>query len=152
MNSFVAVETHLDEQDEETCVAIFRSVVRAYHRLHGMAAGVAATLDLQYAEMNVIDMLGKFGPLSMGELARATFIAPSTTTRTVKTLEARGFVKRERSADSERVVTVSLTRKGERMFAQSYPKILGAVETLLEDRLSASQRRALASLLEQVAR
>ena len=150
MKNSVAVDTHLTQEDEELCLAIFGSVMRAYHRLHGLASNVASTLDLQFAQMNVIDMLGKLGPVSMGELARATFIAPSTTTRTVKTLEGRGLVKRQRSINSERVVTVSLTKEGEQVFARSYPQILRAVEANLEQRLSASDRRALAALLQKL--
>ena len=144
-------ETKLQKQDEEVCISIFRSVMQAHHNLLAIGSSVARDFGLHIAELNVIDMLGKLGPITMGELSQATFISPSNTTHTVKKLESNGLVARQRSTTSERMVMVSLTDKGKQLFKACYPRILMTVEADLEQRLSAAERVALAGLLEKLA-
>ncbi len=118
--------------------------------LHTIGCKIAAQYGLQLAEMNVIDILGKYGPLTMGELSRATFIAPSSTTRTVKQLEACDLVKRQRSRESGRVVHVALTRRGKSLFNKSYPAILDSVQQELGRSLNFDDRLKLADLLQRL--
>ena len=141
----------LPKRDEEVCITIFRSVMRAHHRLHALGSSVAGDFGLHIAELNVIDMLGKLGPISMGELSRATFISPSNTTHTVKKLESAGLVRRQRSSASERKVEVSLTGEGGQLFRACYPRILMAVEEILEQQMTAGERATLARLLGKLA-
>lgn len=115
-----------------------------------MASENAAQFELHIAEMNVVDILGKYGPLSMGELSETTFVAPSSTTRTVKKLATMGLVRRQRSRESERVVTVFLTKKGKALFKQCYPRILERAEGFLEERLTGVERLRLAKLLQKL--
>ena len=150
MSNHLQVESVLTENEEENCISIFRSVMRAHHSLHTLGSSIAADFSLHIAELNVIDMLGKLGPITMGELSRATFISPSNTTHTVKKLETSGLVARQRSVASERKVEVSLTTKGAQLFKTCYPRILTTVEHLLEQRLSASERTTLARLLNKL--
>jgi len=124
--------------------------MRARHQLHQMASENAAQFELHIAEMNVVDILGKYGPLSMGELSETTFVAPSSTTRTVKKLATMGLVRRQRSRESERVVTVFLTKKGKALFKQCYPRILERAEGFLEERLTGVERLRLAKLLQKL--
>lgn len=150
MNHYVSATTKLDKVEEEICVSIFRSIMRSFHLLHSIGCDIAADFELQLAEMNVIDILGRNGPLSMGELSRTIFVVPSSTTRTVKQLESHGLVKRERSVDSDRVVNVSLTRAGETLFRKSYPAILHSVQEELAESLNKTERKTLAKLLEKM--
>ena len=150
MNLHVKTATGLSRVEEETCVSIFRSIMRSHNMLHAIGSEIAAKFDLELAEMNVIDMLGKHGPLTMGELSRTTFIAPSSTTRTVKQLESHGLVQRQGSSESGRVVHVSLTQSGKGLFKKSYPAILDSVQHRLTESLSQSERLTLAKLLQQL--
>ena len=145
------VDKVLPAQDEEVCISIFRSVMRARHTLHTLGSAIAASFGLQIAQLNVIDMLGKLGPVTMGELSQATFISPSNTTHTVKKLQLAGLVTRARSANSERVVVVSLTEAGEQLFNACYPRILTTVQETLEQRLTVRERATLARLLVKLA-
>lgn len=143
--------TPLSEKEEEVCISIFRSVMRARHRLLAHGSSVAKEFGLHIAELNVIDMLGKLGPITMGALSRTTFISPSNTTHTVKKLELTGLVARQRSSTSERMVMVSLTDTGQQIFKACYPRILMTVEADLEQRLNTAERATLAKLLEKLA-
>ena len=124
--------------------------MRLRHTLKSMATDVAATLGLQSTEMSALDTLGKFGPMTMGELAQRSFISPPNTTRTIKSLVDRGLVERERSAHSRREINVSLTPAGLRIFKQSYPQMVGDVDALLADKLKLNERQELASLLAKL--
>ena len=93
MKNFVKTQTRLGERDEDVTVDLFRNLMRARHLMHKKASDVAGSVGLHAAEMNVIDILGKFGPVSMGRLSSETFISPSNTTSTVKKLERAGTVR-----------------------------------------------------------
>ncbi len=147
MKNFVKTQTNLSERDEDVTVDLFRNLMRARHQMYKKASEVAASIGLHTAEMNVIDILGKYGPLSMGRVSRETFISPANTTSTVKKLEQARLVKRNRSENSDREVTVSLTAEGRRIFRKCYPSILDEAHAHVADRLTRAEHRQLASLL-----
>jgi len=147
MKNFVKTKTNLNEREEEVCVDIFRNLMRARHLMHHKASTVAENIGLHAAEMNAIDILGKFGPISMGRLSREAFISPSNTTSTVKKLERAGLVTRNRSKTSDREVTVNLTTDGRIIFRKCYPRILGETHAHLAGRLTRAEHRQLAILL-----
>lgn len=147
MKNYVKTASGLSERDEDVVVDIFRNIMRARHEMYKKASNVAESAGLHAAELNVVDILGKFGPISMGRLSHETFISPSNTTSTVKKLELAGLVERRRSSKSDREVTVRLTGKGRGMFRKCYPRILGEVHGHLAGRLTRAEMTTLASTL-----
>ena len=150
MKNHVQTKTNLSERDEDICVDIFRNIMRVRHLMHQKASRVAAGAALHAAELNVIDILGKFGPISMGRVTDETFISPSNTTSTVKKLESAELVKRRKSNTSDREVTVSLTSKGKALFRQCYPRILGEAHAHMAERLTRQEREKLAGILRKL--
>lgn len=132
-------------------IALFRAVMLTHHALQHLARSVATRFGLQSAELNVIDVLGKFGATTMGELARRTFISPASTTRTVKDLEARKLVVRRRHAESERIVMVALTLKGQALFRECFPAIFALAVGYFDAKLEPAERMRLVKLLEKLA-
>ncbi len=149
MKNFVKTRTSLNERDEDVTVGLFRDLMRARHLMHKKASEVAEDNGLHAAEMNAIDILGKYGPISMGQLANETFISPSNTTSTVKKLEHVGLVTRNRSKSSDREVTVSLTAEGRKTFRKCYPRILGEVQEHITERLTRQEKQSLAEILRK---
>ncbi len=147
MKNYVKTKAILSEKDEAVCVGIFRNLMRARHLLRSKASKVAESIGLHAAEMNVVDILGKYGPISMGRLSTETFISPSNTTNTVKKLERAGLVERQRSANSDREVYVTLTGQGRIVFRKCYPRILGEAHAHMAERLTRGELRQLAMLL-----
>ncbi len=150
MQNYVKTKASLSERDEEICVDIFRNLMRARHLLRSKASKVAESNGLHAAEMNVIDILGKFGPISMGRLAAETFISPSNTTNTVKKLERSGLVERQRSATSDREVNVTLTSSGRTVFRKCYPRILGEAHAHMVKRLTPDEMKLLAGVMRKL--
>lgn len=149
MKNYPKTRTNLSEHDEAVTVDLFRNLMRARHLLYKKAQEVAESNGLHAAEMNVIDILGKFGPISMGQLSRETFISPSNTTNTVKKLERAGFVERSRSTNSDREVTVRLTVAGRKLFRRCYPRILRDAHAHMAERLTRKERQDLARVLRK---
>jgi DNA-binding MarR family transcriptional regulator len=69
-------------------------------------------LDLTYTQYIVMMFFWEMGSSNVKELGEALMLDPSTLTPILKKLEAKGYLKRERSAEDERILTVTLTEKG----------------------------------------
>lgn len=150
MKNFVKTQSKLSERDEDVTVDLFRNLMRARHLMYQKASEVAENMSLHAAEMNVIDILGKFGPISMGRLSSETFISPSNTTNTVKKLERAGLVNRQRSATSDRQVNVTLTGSGRTVFRKCYPCILDEAHAHMTKRLTRKEMTELAGFLRKL--
>lgn len=84
---------------------IERDLERAVHRPRGLSWGGFRLLFCLWAA----------GPLETRELARMLSTTTATVSSVVKTLEGRGWVRRERHAADQRRVTVQLTAAGTRV-------------------------------------
>ncbi len=72
-------------------------------------------LDLTYTQCIVMMYFWEIGSSNVKSLGRALMLDPSTLTPLLKKLEAKGYLRRERSETDERSLTVSLTEKGEKI-------------------------------------
>jgi DNA-binding MarR family transcriptional regulator len=147
----VKIDTGLDIESEMNCTSMFRDIMHLRHELNNLANSVAATMDLRGSEMAIIDTLGRFGALTMSDLAAACFFSPPNATYTVRSLEKNKLLKRTRSENSQRVVIVELTPSGEAVFKKSYPSTLHEVNGFFDSKLSKNERKTLAKLLNKLA-
>ncbi len=69
-------------------------------------------LGITYTQYIVFLTLWEYGDAAVGELCRKLYLDNGTLTPLLKKMEEAGFVRRIRSAEDERVVTVQLTEKG----------------------------------------
>ena len=105
-------------------------------------------VDLTYTQYIVMMVAWEKGTVSVKELGESLFLDSGTLTPVLKSLEQKGFVKRERNASDERVLDVSLTEQGVRLKdrALSVPeKMAGCVCLTAEE--SAELYRILYKLL-----
>jgi DNA-binding MarR family transcriptional regulator len=151
LKTYVKTSSKLSESEQESCTSIFRNAMRLRQKLNTTASEVAKTHGLQISEMSLIDTLGKYGSLPMGELAALSFSSPANASYTVRSLEQRELLNRKRSMDSQRVVDVHLTPKGEKVFKHTYPQTTDAVNDLINTRLTKQERLTLDNLLNKLA-
>ena len=85
-------------------------------------SALAARVGLGAAEEKTLDLLQRFGPLSPGQLARRTGLAPASVTGLLDRLQSRGFVERVRDPDD-----------GRRLLVQVRADQLHAVAALFDD-------------------
>lgn len=137
--------------EEDITLSSFKAITRCNDRLIKIGNEIANEFDLHLSEMAVLDTLGWLGPLTMGALSREAFISPSNSTHVVKKLVSMGLAIRERSAESERVVTVHLTKKGQQIFAKTKPRMIGEVGRYFAGKLSPAEHRTMNRLMNKLA-
>ncbi|MVU76604.1 MarR family transcriptional regulator [Nocardia sp. ET3-3] len=71
-------------------------------------AAVAEHLGLSAVEEKTLELLQRTGPLTAGELARRSGLAPNTTTYLLDRLAQKGFVRRAKHPDDGRKVLVEV--------------------------------------------
>jgi DNA-binding MarR family transcriptional regulator len=86
----------------------------AIHLLRRLATEDARS-GLSAARLSALSVVVHAGPLTIGQLATAERVRPSTISNTVAGLEAAGLVQREASAADGRSVTVRATEDGRRV-------------------------------------
>lgn len=85
-----------------------------------------------------------------GEIARLRFQYGGAITYTLDRLEQRGLVKRARSEDDRRVITVTLTKEGEALVTECLPLVEAATDKFASP-LSREERASLMDMLHRLA-
>jgi len=107
-------------------------------------------LDLTYTQYITMLVLWEEELISAGELGRRLYLDSGTLTPVLKSLEAKGLIKRYRAADDERVLTVELTAEGRELQAEALKiteKQKG--EPLLDEQEKAELYRLLYKILSE---
>jgi DNA-binding MarR family transcriptional regulator len=81
-------------------------------RLARHMRAAAAQHELSLTEIAVLGRLGRHGPATTAELARAEGMRPQSMSTAVATLEERGLVERKAHPTDGRQVNIALTEKG----------------------------------------
>lgn len=74
---------------------------------------VLKAYDLTYTQYIVMLYFWEIGSSNLKDLSNALMLDASTLTPMLKKLEAKGFIERNRSAEDERNLLITLTRKGQ---------------------------------------
>jgi DNA-binding MarR family transcriptional regulator len=129
---------------------------RSWRKLAGVLTLLPAALDSQlqrdagltHFAYWVLAMLSETPnrALQMTELAQASRSSLSRLSHTVARLEARGWVRRERSPDDARATVAVLTDDGYAKVVETAPGHVEAVRSLVFDVLSATQVSQLATI------
>lgn len=112
-------------------------VTRLARRLRQQAGA-----PLSPTQAAVLATVERRGPLTLGELAHAERVRPPTVTASVRRLEGRALIRRQRDHDDRRVVRVEITTAGRRLLAE----IRTRKRAYLEQRLGALPARDQATL------
>jgi DNA-binding MarR family transcriptional regulator len=91
---------------------------------------VAARQGLSASEEKALDLLERSGPLTAGELARQSGLAPASVTALINRLEAKGFARRVQNPSDRRSVLVEVN--AERVWATVAPLFADWVGSLQE--------------------
>jgi DNA-binding MarR family transcriptional regulator len=106
-----------------------------------------AEAELSVVEYTVLDALDRQDGwhMRMQQLARATALSPSATTRLVTRLEDRGLLTRVLCADDRRGIYTELTESGRALYVKVRPVHDAALESALQE---AREQAELAPLVE----
>tara|TARA_Y100000588_G_scaffold32851_1_gene32032 strand:- start:187 stop:693 length:507 start_codon:yes stop_codon:yes gene_type:complete len=106
----------------------------------------AGQIEVPVAQLPVLAVLDRLGPLNIGDIALSLGVAQPGITRTVTKLEAYGFLKSEQDDTDKRIRVVHLTGKGQRMVDEAKNNLWPDIETAVRQACSALE----GSLLEQL--
>jgi DNA-binding MarR family transcriptional regulator len=101
-------------------------------------------IDLTYTQFIAMMVLWEHKTIRVKELGERLYLDSGTLTPMLKRLESKDFIQRERSAEDERVVNITITEAGERLreSAMEVPKQMAQCMPL-----SAEDARTLYGLL-----
>ncbi|HEY0297253.1 MAG TPA: MarR family transcriptional regulator [Bordetella sp.] len=104
---------------------------------------------LTMTHWRVLAFLSRQDDLSIGELAQATMTEQSTLSRSLRALEARGYVRRRASSTDTRAVHVHLEPQGRKAFESMLAPAL-ELEAVYMEGISDRDRQTLRKLLQRV--
>ena len=121
--------------DDQLCFPLYaasREVVKQYRPL-------LDKLDLTYTQYITMMVLWEEKSVSVKELGKRLYLDSGTLTPVLKSLEAKGFVRRFRSREDERVLIAEITPEGEalRERAVGIPGEIAACVKLEKDEAAA---------------
>lgn len=139
----------LDEREERAWRAVQFMQMRLTDRL---AADLAATSDLSYADYLVLVALGDRpdGRARLFEVAEVLGWEKSRLSHQVARMSGRGLVKKERCDEDRRGAFVVATEQGGKAIEAAAPHHLSSVRRLFIDRLTRSELDAITSAAEKV--
>jgi MarR family transcriptional regulator, organic hydroperoxide resistance regulator len=82
------------------------------------ATALQSAEGLSTAQVTMLEPLLDENGLSTGRLAQAASVSLPTATRMLKQLETRGYVRRDRSPEDDRVVLTRLTERGREILSE----------------------------------
>jgi len=107
--------------------------------------------EISSTEGAVLGHLGRCGPMTPGQLARAEHVQPPSMTRVIELLERREFVRREPHPTDGRQILVTRTAAGD-AFVQASKQVRSAWLRERIDQLDPAERQALAGATEALSR
>ena len=135
--------------DDQLCFALYA----ASRAITGLYRPLLDELGLTYPQYLVLLVLWDRGSVPVKELGAALQLDYGTLTPLLKRLESHGLLRRERRADDERSVMITLTGDGAalRARARAVPAFIGAamgLEAAEFDQLRASLRRLTSNVVK----
>jgi DNA-binding MarR family transcriptional regulator len=85
---------------------------------------MAQLAGLNRTDMRCLDIVGRDGPITAGDLAAAARLTSGAVTAVLDRLEARGLVRRTRDSDDRRRVFLETTPEMERLSAEAFEGFL----------------------------
>ena len=123
-----------------------RSMGAQLGRLNGT---VGAEVELKAVDVELLDHIGRIGPVSPSELATTLHIHPATLTGILDRLESGGWVVRERSSEDRRKVSLKALRTRAPELVRLYAPMNTAIIKICAD-LTAEQLVAVRDFLRAI--
>jgi DNA-binding MarR family transcriptional regulator len=114
-------------------------------------SAISERMGISAVEEKTLDLLEREGPLTAGELAAHTGLAPASVTGLIDRLVAKGFVRRAPNTADRRRVNVEIDRDHVGTFAELFAELTDKFAALYE-RYSESELELILGYLQHSAR
>lgn len=132
-------------QKEITALNAFINFMRAADSVSSRLSRLLAKHGITMSQFGALEALYHLGPLSQNELGTKLLKTSGNMTMVVDNLEKRGLLKRVRSPEDRRSVSVTLTKDGRRFIERIFPRHVRSIVAEFEV-LSESEQEALRRL------
>jgi DNA-binding MarR family transcriptional regulator len=112
---------------------------------------VGQPFDLRKVEYTVLQLLREGLCTTPGQLAKELQMTAPSISVWLDKLDARGLLKRSKSAADGRTQQLELTAKGQRLMAQAHEKLLASEQSMLAH-LSTGERTLLLEILQKLSK
>ena len=114
-----------------------------------LARGTIGGLTL--SQFGVLEVLLHLGPMCQGELSQKLLKSNGNTTLVIDNLEKRGLVRRERSVEDRRMISIVLTEQGRQLIEEIFPRHVDAIVSEMS-MLNLAEQAELGRLLKKLGR
>ena len=105
----------------------YTKLMRAAESVTGRTARVMTASDLTVSQFGILEALFHKGPLCQRDIAAKILKSTGNITMVLDNLERRGLVRRERTAEDRRYITIKLTDEGQKLIAEVFPRVQAAI-------------------------
>ena len=136
---------YLGTEAEVLALDTYIKVTRAAQSVTNRALQHVGESNLSPSQFAILEALYHLGTLSQVELAQKLLLSTGNITTVIQNLEKRDLVCRQRSADDQRYMQVSITDSGRELIARIFPShVQGIVEIM--NVLTTEEQQTLAHL------
>jgi MarR family 2-MHQ and catechol resistance regulon transcriptional repressor len=133
----------------DLALSLWVKLARASSIFSRLTAADIQTYGLTPPQFAVIETLGHLGPMKMGSFCSKLLTSGGNITVVIDNLEKDGLVERVPVPEDRRAITVQLTTKGEKLFAEIFAKHAQFV-TKMASVLDESEQVQLSALLKKL--
>jgi len=136
-------------QKEIRALNAFINFMRAANSVSSRLSRLLAEHRLTMSQFGALEALYHLGPLTQNELAKKLLKTSGNITMVVDNLEKRDLVKRVRSPEDRRSVSVTLTKDGRKIIDKIFPQHVRSIVGEFEI-LNAREQEALRQLCRKI--
>jgi len=136
-------------EDEILALDSYIKLSRAADSINSRLNNSPSMQELTISQFGVLEALVHLGPLCQNVLGSKILKSNSNMTTVIDNLEKRGLVKRERSSEDRRIITIYLTEKGKETIESVLPQHVAAIKSQFEI-LSPEEQIQLGNLLRKL--
>ena len=108
--------------EEVKALSVYVKLMRASESISARIHKPLNEAGLTISQFGVLEALYHLGPLSQAEIAKKVLKSTGNITMVIDNLEKRGLVKRHRNEEDRRYYTIQLTREGEKLTGDIFPR------------------------------
>ena len=136
-------------EDEKRALRAYVKLLRATESITGRLNARLVENGLTWSQFGALEALLHLGPLCQRDLGEKLLKSTGNITMVVDNLEKRGLVRRERSTEDRRYITVHLTDAGREIIERVFPEHARAL-TAEMNVLTAEEQEELARLCRKL--
>ena len=135
--------------EETLALDTYIKFVRAFEAMKSRIEAQNSIGDLSGSQFGTLEMLYYLGPLNQKDIGQKLLVSKSNVVTVIDKLEARDFVKRQRSLEDRRCVFVHLTEAGTEEIEQLMPVHFGVITQEI-NRLNTDEQKDLGRLCRKL--